>query len=528
MAIDLAFDEAGAGAGAPASPRATGSVSTGSRFGSRKAWRLFAVLLLLTVGLRLPAFFVDVFNSDETFLATQAEVINEGGRLYEDATDRKPPLVPYLYAATFSVLGTSALWSVRVIAMLAVALTGLLLALEARRRYGERAGWLAGILFVLASVAFAPQDGQAANFEVFMLPAMTAAVLLGARGRTRSAGVAVAFATLAKQTGAATLLPVLYLVWRARGKRGVSEAAIGFSIPIAIVALLVGPGELLFWTLLGNGSYFGLGSASAYVIGLFLVMTLAFVASNLPIVWSLPRAWRERKRPSLARADGAVADGQWAGPDTDLWIWLASAALSVAVGFRFFGHYYLQLLPPLCLLSAGALMTRGRQLVKATVALAVVVAVGFSLLGFWVKPWGDHPKYELVAEYLDTHTQVSDKIFVWGHMPEIYWASDRRPASRFITSGFPVGDWGSRPEGDEASNVPTPGAFEQMMEDLRTRVPRYVLDTTPAAFRGSQYSPMSKFPELRRFVDERYEYVRTIDGIAIYELRSPRQAIARR
>jgi 4-amino-4-deoxy-L-arabinose transferase-like glycosyltransferase len=528
VAIDLAFDEAGAGVSAPGllDARASGT-GGGSRFGSARTWRLFAVLLLLTVGLRLPAFFVDVFNSDETFLATQAQVINEGGRLYEDATDRKPPLVPYLYAATFSVLGTTALWSVRVVATLAVALTALLLALEARRRYGERAAWLAGLLFVLASVSFAPQDGQAANFEVFMLPAMTAAILLSARGRGRSAGVAVAVATMAKQTGAATLLPVLYLLWRARGKRGVADAAIGFSVPVAIVALLVGPGELLFWTLLGNGSYFGLGSATAYVAGLFALMTLAFIGSNLAIVWSLPLAWRERKLPSLKRSDGAETDGQFAGPDTDLWIWLASAALSVAVGFRFFGHYYLQLVPPLCLLTAGSLVNRRAALVKATVAFATVAALTFSLLGFWVKPWGDHPKYEMVSEYLDTHTTVSDKIFVWGHMPEIYWKADRRPASRFLTSGFPIGDWGSRPEGDENSNVPTPGAYELMMEDLRTRVPRYILDTTPAAFRGSQYSPMSKYPELRRFVDNRYEYVRTIDGIDIYENRTPRVAIGR-
>ena len=153
---------------------------------------------------------------------------------------------------------------------------------------------------MLASVAFAPQDGQAANFEVFMLPAMTAAILLRRAGRARSAGVAVAIATLTKQTGAATLLPILYLVWRAPRKRGVADAAVGFTIPIAIVALLVGPGELLFWAVLGNGSYFGLGSASAYVAGLFAVMTLAFIACNLPIVWSLPRAWRDRKLPSPA------------------------------------------------------------------------------------------------------------------------------------------------------------------------------------------------------------------------------------
>jgi len=66
------------------------------------------------------------------------------------------------------------------------------------------AAWGAGLLCMFALVAFAPQDGQAANFEIFMLPAMTAAVLLARRGRAVSSGVAVAVATLAKQTGAAT------------------------------------------------------------------------------------------------------------------------------------------------------------------------------------------------------------------------------------------------------------------------------------------------------------------------------------
>ena len=45
--------------------------------GRRELWCLAAALLALTVFLRLPAFFVDVFNSDETFLATQAEVIRK-------------------------------------------------------------------------------------------------------------------------------------------------------------------------------------------------------------------------------------------------------------------------------------------------------------------------------------------------------------------------------------------------------------------------------------------------------------------
>lgn len=260
----------------------------------RRRWPLVVTVLLLTFALRLPAFFVDVFNSDETFLATQAQVIRDGGSLYQEATDRKPPLVPYLYAATFAVVGSSALWSVRVVAMLAVAFTALLLASEARRRWGESAGWIAALLFVGASVAFAPQDGQAANFEVFMLPAMTAAVVLAARDRPRGAGFAVAVATLAKQTGAATLLPVGYLLWKRRSPGGVRRGLLAFALPLLIAALLVGPGDLVFWAVAGNGSYFGLGSVSAYVAGLFAVMTFAFIACNLPILWTVPTAWRHR------------------------------------------------------------------------------------------------------------------------------------------------------------------------------------------------------------------------------------------
>ena len=114
---------------------APGTVATRA-LGRRELTRLFLVLLALTFVLRLPAFFVPVFNSDETFLATQAHVIQEGGQLYEEATDRKPPLVPYIYAGTFAFFGTTALWSVRLVAMLAVALT----ASAARGRSAETLG----------------------------------------------------------------------------------------------------------------------------------------------------------------------------------------------------------------------------------------------------------------------------------------------------------------------------------------------------------------------------------------------------
>jgi 4-amino-4-deoxy-L-arabinose transferase-like glycosyltransferase len=473
------------------------------RWGRRELAWAFLALLALTVVLRLPAFFVDVFNSDETFLATQAEVINDGGRLYDDAADRKPPLVPYLYAATFELFGTTALWSVRVVAMVAVALTALLVTVEARRRYGARAGWIAGALLVFASIAFAPQDGQAANFEVFMLPTMTAAVVLARRGRSFSSGVAVAFATLAKQTGAATLLPVLYTLWRRGERRSARDALLGFAAPVTLVALLVGPGQLLFWAVLGNGSYLSVRSASALVVGYFLVMTLAFLALNLPIVWTIPRAWSQRRHPSR--------------DDTDLWLWLLSAAVSVTVGLRFFGHYYLQLLPPLCVLTAGALASAGRRAVTRTVALATTVAVSLSLVGFWVRPFDERANYESVSRYISDHAGDDERILVWGHVPEIYWASGTSPATRFLTTGFITGAAGGRPAKDVSEENATPGAWDLFFEDFIAHPPRYILDTSPAQIRGSKYYPISAFPRFAETVFREYRDVASIDGITVYE-----------
>jgi 4-amino-4-deoxy-L-arabinose transferase-like glycosyltransferase len=493
----------------PGAPDASVATRPGrTRSGARGLGRMFLILLALTFVLRFPAFFVPVFNSDETFLATQAHVIEEGGHLYEEAADRKPPLVPYVYAATFAFFGTSALWSVRMVAMLAVALTALLLAVEARRRYGARAGWIAGIVFVCAMVGFAPQDGQAANFEVFMLPAMTASILFARRGKGAAAGAMVATAMMAKQTGAATLLPVLYLLARARGKRGVGEVALGFTIPTALVALAMGPAQLVYWAVLGNGSYVGVDTASARVVLMFVMMTAAWIACNPALLWKLPHAWRDRR----VRAN----DGD---TDTDLWLWLLSAAVSVAIGFRFFGHYYIQLVPPITLLVAGALSRCSWKTARISLAAILVFGALFSAAGYFMAPvFGGEPKYEKVSAYLAANAHADDAILVWGSAPEIYWASGLRPATRFITTNtFLAGNHPGRPQTTAPADDIDPKMWEYFYEDFRAHPPRYILDTSPAKVRGAEHSPISDFQTFNAIIERDYRYVRSIDGISIYE-----------
>jgi 4-amino-4-deoxy-L-arabinose transferase-like glycosyltransferase len=480
------------------------------REGNRpRLWLVFLFLLALTMAVRLPAFFVDVFNSDETFLATQAQVIRAGGDLYEEAADHHPPLVPYIYAATFEAFDTSGLWSVRVMAMLASAITALLLFVEARRRHGSRAGWIASLLCVGAVVAFAPQDGQAANFEIFMLPAMTAGVLFARRGHAASAGVSIAVATLEKQTAAFTLLPVLYVLWNAGRRRSITAALAGFAVPIALVAVAMGPGELFHWTVLGNGSYIGIDTLTDYGIWAFVVMTFAWAMCNLPLLWKVPSAWRTRRDHAL---DGAT--------DFDAWLWLASGVVSVMIGLRFFGHYYLQLVPPLCLLSAGALARASRRTVVMTLAAAGIFAVAFSAAGYFMRPYDSEPEYESVSSYLGANTASTDRIFVWGSVPEIYWASNRLPATRFLTTIGPLaGSYPGRPGDAATPELSNPELWKWLFDDLDERPPHYVVDTAPAGIRGTEYTPISRFPKLQAFLDDHYRRVDSIDGMTIYERR---------
>jgi hypothetical protein len=244
------------------------------------------------------------------------------------------------------------------------------------------------------------------------------------------------------------------------------------------------------------------------VLSTLFLMTLAFAACNLPIVWTLPHAWRVRRRRS--------GDG---GTDTDLWLWLLSAAVSAAIGLRFFGHYYIQLIPPLCLLTAGALARYPRRFATYTVAFAAIAAVAFSAAGYFMTPYGKEPKYQTVSKFLAKHTTKNDTVLVWGNEPEIYWASNLRPATRLLTIGTLTNNFPGRPARDAAPEKSSKVVWDWFYEDLAAHPPKYIVDTAPAAVRGAQYTPIGRFPRLEAIIDSQYRFDGSIDGLAVYERR---------
>jgi len=466
---------------------------------------LVLVLAVVAVAVHVPSLTNRPLNSDEAYAATQAQVINRGGRLYVDTVDRKPPIVPYLYAAAFRVTGRDDLLPLRILALGADVVTALLLAAEARRRLQrDRAGLIAGLLFLGGSAAFYATDFQTANFEVFMLPLMVAGFTLAARARPFASGAAIGLATLTKQTAAATLLPAAFLAWRhgtgSRARRLVT-LGLGAAAPIVVAFLALDGSAFLHWVFTGNGGYLGTGGAVGFVVHRALIQTLWFLLATIALV-----------------ALAALAARRWRA-DLDLWLWVAAGIVAVATGLRFFGHYYLQLLPPLALLATRPLVDASRRALAAA-AIALAVPIAFFAHQQIGRPLSHTERVAAdLTRYVQRTVPRDGRLLIWGHLPEVYWRSDRPPATRFATTEFLTGESGGRPPSVAAMQYATPGAWPDFEADLRAHPPLLVLDLAPANVRGGRYEAIRRFPRFASYLARHYRPVGTVDGVVAYTRR---------
>src|SRR4026208_1213073 len=85
------------------------------------SFTLCAGLGTLSLLLRSPTFVTRVCDPDEAAIGVQGMVVRAGGTLYTDIYDRKPPLPPLLYAASFSMTDSK---DVRVIRAFATLILG--------------------------------------------------------------------------------------------------------------------------------------------------------------------------------------------------------------------------------------------------------------------------------------------------------------------------------------------------------------------------------------------------------------------
>lgn len=459
--------------------------------------------------MRIPGYFHQLYDPDEATIADQAITLQNGGRLYVDAIDRKPPLPTYLYEATFHVFGNVDLRPVHLVTALLFAIAGCAIATDVALRTWAQRAW-AGALLICSAVAFLPDSGQAANYaHLALAPGVIAIVLARRQSRWSAlgAGVALAAAVMCRQTWIIGVLPAAVAIVASRRWMNLVLGTVGFLAGVGSVLLWLPTAEVWHWVFASNQGFL-LDGPNWSMVGISFVGGLALlIVLHVPLVVGVAR--RVRAAASLRDA---------LRMDRDLWLWWATATIAWVSGFRFFAHYWIQSIPPLVLLATPYLADlRGqfRRRMIAVLSVGTLVAVGAA---FSPGTFRTLPDPDPLARYVDAHTASSSRVLIWGNFPEVLWRADRPIGGALVHSDFLTGVSGNRTLGWFTIYSTTPGAKAATMRSVRANPPVLVLDTSAANIRGYADYSLSDFPELNEFVVSRYTTVANIDGVIIYRL----------
>ena len=467
-------------------------------------------VVTLAIVLRLPTLVTRLFDADEAAIGVQGLVVRSGGTLYRDIFDRKPPLPPLAYAASFALTDSTDVRPMRVLVTFLLALGGLLMAYEAKRRWGTNthAAW-AGTLFVTGAMALFPADAGGANYAHFALLPGAAALLWSRRPQWfwgLAAGIAFGLALLTRQSWVLALPAAMYSTWRCGRWRNLGLLAVGAAATVATVGLYAPFGAYWEWNFTNSPGFVLAGAGVAISLLRGLASSAAFICFHITMAVCL---WITVRTRNPLRAAGH--------DDRDLWLWLLSGLAAVAAGFRFFGHYWLQVLPPLVVLTtpmAASLLGRARRL--AIVGVAVPAIVAFALL-FVPGSFHHRPNPSDLASYVRDHTTADQRVFIWGSFPEVLVRAERLPGGALVHTDFVTGRSGGREDPAVTLDLATPGALQIMMNDLRAYPPQLVLDTSTAADLGYTNYPLTLFAEVAEFVHDNYELVTDISGVTVWQ-----------
>jgi len=494
---------------------------------------IFVLLLLIAVSFRLPWFFQDVIDWDESVFILVGDALAHGHLPYTLVWDNKPPLGFAFFAFIIAFLPDS-LAFVRFGGAVLVALSALLVFRIATGLMGRRAAFLAATFFIIA-VSVLVSSGPAVMMEhVALMPLLGALSLIdnktSSHGRLLVIGVLLGAATMVRTNLAYVLLSVLLLLPFAHAHRSLRERAL-VTVYIASGSLIVFGAIFLVYAVNGYGKllvdsairvplaysesalgYLDVGKAmlgSAFrfgwqgaVVGLQWVLNALFWVAGLAGVALLVVMERHRNAAS-----------------TMILVFLAATLLSILSSGYPWGHYLLQL-APFFAIGAGLVVSTAILNLKRS---WLVVIIGATVIGFTADNVGvyrvmlmSHAKdgevyrgvnFEL-ARYLRNVSEPEDTLFTTDDIL-LYWLMDTYPV--VPVAAFPANLWM-----EQAVLKPLYGpaaTTEAVLEEIVSRQPtRIILPEGRVGSRGD-IDTRQAFP--RELLDD-YHLERVVAGRLIY------------
>ncbi|HYL98799.1 MAG TPA: glycosyltransferase family 39 protein, partial [Blastocatellia bacterium] len=511
------------------------------RNGNRIDWRVLlrVLLILFLASLALRIVYARFLFEDDGLWLTAAQQILRGKALYREIYFDKPPVLPLLYAGLLYMFG-SHLLTIRIFTVLYSLAVSAVLYLLAFRLYGRREAIISASAFTVFSTCFVTGHAQGLNTDFLMtLPYALGAYLFiecvhSGNGKAGKKDVAyavfagmctgVAFQTNPKGVFDLFFFLILSIlvgfgsmdVDRSARKRRVFclllLACCGFAIAcVPFLAYIRATGsfsayanDVWKWGTvyaryypLSTGLKDGLRiSAGYFAVNNLLALALVLVVIETTRLFRMSRTAKSAQAGS-ARFEPRSEQNRVLRANMSLLLWLGVSYAGLAIGGRFFSHYFFEILPALSAIAGpglvllidwlkGALADPRARPRGALVVALVIIGFGGTLARFhfrtavlvadsargresgYTKTWyywkrndeeqkiavavsksgttggnqsiGNHaaPIQAPIASGSPASNSMSadpsDYLFVWGYRPELYFLSGLVPASRFLST----------------------------------------------------------------------------------------------
>ena len=293
--------------------------------------------------------------------------------------------------------------AIHMVAFLWMLATGVILSILARKLGGKSAALLTLLFYLTFTAALYPKM-IAANSEIFMaLPYSMAVLLLWYAMRPRKGDACFlsrdscpgwlcsssrwpAWKSWRYLFISSLIIPLLY------GKKRIlasvaacAKYGAGFVLPIGAVAFLFYIKGILsdqiFWNITYPSRYISLGVSNQSFMSQILVEFVPFVLSTI-ILWVLSCVWMKHVVADFRNQRKSFSSHF----SLFLVLWLAASMYAAFLGNRMYGHYFIQILPPLSLMAALAAAkyvdekseSRSRHWKAAILALTAIPGIVFT------------------------------------------------------------------------------------------------------------------------------------------------------
>jgi len=500
---------------------------------ARWRWRAFALVglvILLFAGIRWRLREMPL-ERDEGEYAYAGQLILQGIPPYELAYNMKLPGTYVAYAATLRTFGETAS-AIHVGLLLVNGSTTLLTFFLGRRLYGDLAGATAAASYGLLSTSEGVLGlaGHATHFVVLM--AMAGLLFLMSARKSKNpaayfaAGMCMGLAFLMKQPGIVFIIfGAQEVVWRGlkqssrRSKLAIRLVlyAIGAAIPYLLTCAALYRadvfGRFWFWTV----SY-----AGQYATSMHLKQGLKALGENVPeVFFGAPVVWCFA---AIGLLSLMIERGKGAALSFTVGL-LGWSFVGASAGLYYRRHYFILMLPAVCLLAGKAVAWSAQQLARVvrinrfrlSASCAAVFALGWAqalyahrAIFFEMSPerivrheYGGNPFLEALefGKYIREHSGPDARIAVLGSEPEIYFYAQRHSATGYIYT------YGLMEEQTYASQMQ-----REMMDEIEKTKPEYLVKVmVPASWLRKTNSDATILYWAEKYISDNYRLVGAAD-----------------